>query len=211
MPHLKANGGGGIINVASTLGVRAVPLQGMYSASKHAVRGFSEALRMELDYGKRNISVTTIMPSSINTPFFTNAKSLMGVKGKPIPPVYEPGAVAESILHAAERPQRDVFIGAAGRMIGLMQQISPTLTDRYMLFRGSMFKNQQSDQPDEGQQNLYSPPAGVGSTTGEYGGLTSQPVSLYTRLLGLHPNRGRIAAALGGLIGAISLRRLATR
>jgi hypothetical protein len=119
--------------------------------------------------------------------------------------------VADAILHAVEHPQRDVFIGAAGRMIGLMQQISPALTDRYMLFRGGMFKNQQSDKPNEGQQNLYSPPPGEGSATGEYGGLTSQPVSLYTRFLGLHPNRGRIAAALGGLIGAISLRRLATR
>ncbi|MDQ2683712.1 MAG: SDR family oxidoreductase [Chloroflexota bacterium] len=211
IPHLKVNGGGGIINVASALAVRAVPLQGMYSATKHAVRGFSEALRMELDYGDRNISVTTINPSSINTPFFTNAKSLMPVKGKPIPPVYEPGAVAEAILHAVEHPKREVFIGAAGRIVGLMQQISPALTDRYMLFRGSMFKNQQSDKPNDGKQNLYSPPTGVGSARGEYGGITTQPVSLYTRLLGLHPNRGRIVAAIGGVIGAISLRRLATR
>lgn len=64
-PLLRANGGGRIINVSSMVGLMSMPVMGIYCASKHAVEGFSDSLRMELkDFG---IDVVLIEPGWINT------------------------------------------------------------------------------------------------------------------------------------------------
>jgi short-subunit dehydrogenase len=207
LPHLKRQDGGTLINVSSVLGARAVPLQAAYAAAKFGVRGFADSLRMELEHEGSNVNVTTILPSSINTPFFDHARSKMGAEPKPIPPIYEPSAVAEAILFAAENPRREIIVGGAGKMMAMMQKISPGLTDRYMLLGGQMFKQQKSDRPNGHKDNLFTPSTGTGSTTGEWGGRMTQSRSLYTHFLGLHPNRGRAALAAGGMLGAVALRR----
>jgi short-subunit dehydrogenase len=210
LPHLKKQDEGTIINVSSVLGVRSVPLQAAYCAAKHGVNAFGEALRMELEHEGSKVAVTTIMPSSINTPFFDHARSKMGVNPQPIPPVYEPSAVAEAIVFAAEHPQRQIYVGAAGKMISVMQHISPRFVDRYMTMNGQMFKSQQSDMPDDRKDNMFTPSTGSGSSTGQFGGRLTQSTSLYTRLLGMHPNRGRAAIAASGLLGAVALKRRAS-
>ena len=83
--YLKS--GGALINVASALADRAIPLQGNYCATKHALKGFTDALRMELEESGIPISVTLIKPSSMNTPLFEKARSYMGVEPQPVPPV----------------------------------------------------------------------------------------------------------------------------
>ena len=209
LPHLKQEDSGTIINVSSVLGARAVPLQAAYTAAKFGVRGFADSMRMELEHEGSNVHITTILPSSINTPFFDHARSKMGAEPKPIPPIYEPSAVAEAILFAAENPRREIVIGAAGKMMTMMQRISPSFTDRYMLIGGQMFKQQKSDRPNGHQDNLFTPSQGMGSSTGEFGGRMTQSRSLYTHFLGLHPNRGRaaLAAGAGGVLGAVALKR----
>jgi short-subunit dehydrogenase len=205
LPHLRRQNQGTIINVASALAQRAVPLQAAYCASKHGIKGFTEALRLELAHEGSDVAVTLILPSSMNTPLFMHARSKLGVKPQPIPPVYEPRSVAEAILAVAERPQRTVVVGGAGKLLTIMERISPSLLDAYMLQGGRAFRQQRTDQPDDGRDNLFAPLDGIGSTTGEFG-RRSQSVSLYTRLLGLHPNRER-ALAGAGLGGAIALVR----
>ena len=209
LPHLKSHDEGTIINVSSVLGARAAPLQGAYTAAKHGVRAFADTLRMELDHEGSKIGVTTILPSSINTPFFDHARSRMAENPQPIPPVYEPSAVAEAIVFAAEHPRREIVVGAAGKVMAMMQRISPSFTDRYMLLGGQMFKQQKDDKPNDRRDNLFTPSTGTGSTTGEFGGRLTQSRSLYTHFLGLHPNRGRAALAASGFLGAVALRRRA--
>lgn len=204
LPHLKLENQGTIINVASGLADRAAPLQSVYCAAKHGIKGFTEALRIELEREGSDIGITLIQPSSINTPFFEHARSKVGVKPQPVPPVYEPRAVAEAILYAAGHPIRNVHIGAASKVLDMMQKVSPALVDRYMLVGGRAFKQQQSGQADDGQDNLFAPIPGSGATTGQFGRL-SQRTSLYTRVIGLHPNRGRAAAA--GMVGAFAIAR----
>jgi len=119
--------GGALINIASVAADRAIPLQGNYSAAKHAVKAFSDSLRMELEAQGVPIAVTVIKPASIDRPFFDKARTYLGVE----PPVYAPDVVARAILHAAEHPVRDVIVGGAGRMLraaGLL----PRTADRYM-------------------------------------------------------------------------------
>jgi short-subunit dehydrogenase len=194
IPRMKAGGGGTIVNVASALAERAVPLQSVYVATKHAVRGFSEALRLELMHEQAGIDVVVILPSSINTPLFNFARSKMGVKPMPVPPVYEPRVVAEAICHAAEHGGREVVVGGWGKLLLAAQAASPSLLDRYMLQGGRSYKQQQTAAPEDRRDNLFEASTGPGSTTGDFGE-QSKTSSIYTSVFELHPNVKRIAAA----------------
>src|SRR5215216_8017384 len=112
VPLLKQQGGA-LINVASALSDRAIPLQGNYCAAKHALKGFTDALRMELEEEGLPISVTLVKPASIDTPFFEKAKTYLGVEPQPVPPVYTPDVVADVILQAAQYPIRELIAGGA--------------------------------------------------------------------------------------------------
>ena len=129
--NLKTTGGA-IINVGSTLSDRAIPLQGMYCASKHAVKGFTDALRVELESENAPISVTLIKPSAIDTPYIEHAPNYLDVEPLNPPPIYSPNAVAETILYCAETPVRDVFVGIAGKAHEMAGHYAPRLFDLLM-------------------------------------------------------------------------------
>jgi NAD(P)-dependent dehydrogenase (short-subunit alcohol dehydrogenase family) len=205
LPHLTGQGRGTIINVASALADRAAPLQAAYCAAKHGVKGFTEALRLELARDHPGITVTLIEPSSINTPLFRQARSKLGVLPQPIPPVYEPRVVAEAILFAVEHPRRDIVVGGSGKLLTVMQRLSPALVDWYMLQRGRAFTQQRTNQPDDGRDNLFAPLSGTGATTGEFG-QDSRSESLYTRVLECYPSRQR-ALVGAGLVSMAALAR----
>ncbi len=202
LPHMKLHGQGTIINIASIAAQRALPLHGPYVAAKHGIAGFTETLRLELAHERSPINVTLVMPTFINTPLFVHGRSRIGVKPRPVPPVYEPQVVAEAILFAAEHRRRDIVVGGSGKFLTVMQRISPSLLDRLMLLGGVMFKQQKTDQPDDGRDNLFEASRGTGSTTGEWG-RGSMSRSLYTRHVELYPDRKRLllwAATVGVLI-----------
>ena len=138
--------GGALINIGSTVSERAIPLQGIYSASKHAVKGFTDALRMELEEEGAPISVTLIKPGSIATPYIDHAKNYMDRKPNLPPPVYAPENVAEAILYAAENATRDMFVGMGGKGVASLGQYAPRLTDKYM--EHSLFEQQKRDEPE---------------------------------------------------------------
>jgi short-subunit dehydrogenase len=126
--YLEANGGA-IINLGSVASDVAFPIQGMYAASKHAIKGFTDAFRMEMEEAGTPISVTLIKPTSINTPFPIHAKNYMDKAPKLPPPVYSPEDVAEAILYAAEHGGRDYYIGGAGKMMSQFNKMAPSVTD----------------------------------------------------------------------------------
>ncbi len=194
LPHLRRQGQGTIINVASVLGERSVPLQAAYCAAKRGVSGFTEALRLELEHECSGIVVTLIVPSSINTPLFDHALSKLGVKPRPIPPVYEPKVVAEAILFAAEHPRRDIVVGGAGKMLAVGERISPRLMDRFMLMRGQMFEMQKTDQPDNGQVTSSSQCAKPGRRSGISARDRSRRVSIPATLSSTPTGNGSCSA-----------------
>lgn len=112
--HLRANGGA-LITVASIAADIASPVMGAYAASKHAVKGYIESLRLELNAEGSPISVTLIKPAGIDTPIGAHAANRVEGEALIPPPVYAPELVAEAILDAAVRPRRDVTIGGVGR------------------------------------------------------------------------------------------------
>ncbi len=127
--HLRENGGA-LINVGSEVSDAPVPLQGMYSSSKHAVKGFTDALRMELEADKLPISVTLIKPTAIHTPFPENAKNYLPYEPQLPPPLYAPELVAEAILYSAENPMRDFFIGEMAKAHSAMSLNMPRAYDK---------------------------------------------------------------------------------
>ena len=129
--HFQARGGSGaIINVGSVLSDIGSPLTGAYGASKHAVKGFTDSLRMELSRAGAPVSVTLIKPSSIATPFPDHARNFMSQAARVPPPVYAPEVVADAILHAAAHPIRQIIVGAGGRPPVLAAAAAPGLADR---------------------------------------------------------------------------------
>jgi short-subunit dehydrogenase len=175
--------GGALINVGSTVSDRAIPLQGMYSASKHAVKGFTDALRMELEQEGSPISVTLIKPGSINTPYPDHAKNYLGEKLTLPPPVYAPDLVAEAILHCAEHPERELFVGSGGAMLSAMGRYTPRFADKYM--ERSLFKQQRRDEPDrDSRDGLYQATEDP-RERGDYEGITRE-TSVYTKA-SMHP------------------------
>ncbi len=122
--------GGTLVNVGSVGGDFAFPLQGMYSASKHAIRGFTDALRMELEQEGAPITVTLIKPASIDSPLPQRARNYMDHEPKLPPPVYRPHEVALAIAKAATSVNRDIYVGGAAKAISLTAALAPRLFDK---------------------------------------------------------------------------------
>jgi NAD(P)-dependent dehydrogenase (short-subunit alcohol dehydrogenase family) len=153
--HLRHRGGA-LVNVASGVADRAIPLQGIYCAAKHALKAFSDALRMELENDGVPISVSLVKPASIDTPFYEKAKTFIGVEPRPIPPVYAPEIVADVILRCAEKPTRETIAGGAAELMSLAR-LAPRVADHYM--ERTLFRQQRTSQaasPDR-PANLYRP------------------------------------------------------
>jgi NAD(P)-dependent dehydrogenase (short-subunit alcohol dehydrogenase family) len=199
--HLREHGGA-LINVASALSDRAIPLQGNYCAAKHALKAFSDALRMELEEEGVPISVTLVKPASIDTPFFDKAKTYLGVEPQPIPPVYAPEVVAEVILAAAQRPVREIFAGGAGAKLSVAR-FAPRLADKYM--ERWTFADQRTDTPamPDRPHNLYAPVAHDGGERGRNWRGRTRASSIYTTAV-LHPavtaGALALAAAFTGIV-----------
>lgn len=200
--HLSADGGA-IINVASALADRAIPLQGNYCAAKHALKAFTDTLRMELEEAGIPISVTLIKPASVDTPFFEKARTALGTEPQPVPPVYAPEVVARAILAAATHPRRDIIAGGMGKVLSLAAR-TPRLADHYM--ERKTFKAQMTDEPTSGRpDNLFSPLPHDGGERGRNWSGHVRGTSLYTAV-SLHPVRSMIAAGCMG-VAAVALLR----
>jgi short-subunit dehydrogenase len=158
---LRESGGGAIINIGSVLSDRAMMLQGTYSASKHAVKGFTDALRMELERAGAPISVTLIKPASIETPFQEHARNLLDAPGTRVPPpAYDPRLVARAILHACTHRKRDIVVGFGGHAIALMGTFFPRATDLAMEALGYGLQTTSKTAKPERRNNLASPSEG---------------------------------------------------
>jgi len=192
--HLKKRGGT-LINLGSVASDLAFPLQAMYCASKHAIKGFTDGLRIELEEEGAPVAVTLIKPGSINTPLPQNAKNYTDREPKLPPPVYQPEEVANAILHAAVHPERDIYVGGGHRMLDAFGQIAPRAMD--WLGEKVMVGQQLRDEPARHHEgSLYRPGIG-GQVHGDHPGYVMK-TSLYTRA-SLHPLVTGTMLAVGGV------------
>ncbi|MEH2384522.1 MAG: SDR family oxidoreductase [Nostoc sp.] len=177
LPHLKREGRGALIHVSSMEGRRSLPYQSAYSAAKHGVEGFIEAMRVELQYEKWPISVTSVKPAVINTPFWNNGLTKLGVKPTGIPPYYDPKLVADAILYAAEHPTRDYLVGDVAKILDVLQRLSPSLVDSLLLLVGLDLQRTSEPKSEDAPNNFYQPVAEDDRVNGDYGNLVVPSVS----------------------------------
>ncbi len=156
--HLKRRpGGGALINVGSELSDHAAPLQGAYVASKHAIKGFTDVLRLELQHAGAPVSVTLVKPAAVATPIAANAMNVMPRQARFPSPLYAPEVVADAILDAASTPRRDVYCGLVSRVGSVGTFVAPRLADRFT--KTFLFDSMHTDEPLHGvkEGNLYAP------------------------------------------------------
>lgn len=190
--HLQ-RAGGALITIGSI--VADVPTAGMgaYAASKHAVKGYVDSLRIELIGDRLPISVTLIKPSGVDTPVGEHAANHLDGEAMVPPPRYDPDVVAEAILDAAQHRRRDVTVGGIGRLQVLAVQHFPRLLDRFGHFMLPLLHDPR--RATTARDNLSAPDRdGQERSTAQSG----RSISLYG-IAGRH--RAATIAAVGAVLG----------
>jgi short-subunit dehydrogenase len=203
VPLLAARGGA-LVNVGSVLSERAIPLQGMYCATKHAVKGFTDALRMEVEEAELPVSVSLVKPASMATPFYDVARNYMDERPRPVPPLYAPEVAARAILACATRPIRELYAGGAAKALAATEKLAPRLTDRAM--EHTLFTLQKSGEPPAQRRGNLDTALDHSAERGRWAerGHVAEH-SPYTAITAMGPGRrllaGAAAAALGLVLG----------
>jgi short-subunit dehydrogenase len=196
---------GKVVQVGSALAYRAIPLQSAYCAAKHAVQGFTEALRTELIHDGSNVSVTIVHLPALNTPQFRWTKSRMPRKAQPVPPIYQPEVAADAIVWASEHDRREVSVGYMTPMAIHGNKLAPGLGDHYLARTG--YDAQMTDEPEEPGRphNLWEPAPGDWGARGAF----DREAASWSPQWMLNKHRDLVAAGLGlglGLAAAAALK-----
>jgi short-subunit dehydrogenase len=132
IPIMRAQGGGHIINVSSVVGKRAFPLSGIYCATKFALNGISESLRIELKGS--NIDVSIINPAATQTEFGDHVRyGDVKTKFKPVGRVQSADEVAAAIVQCIENPKAEVYPYGISRILAWANAVAPSLVDKIMI------------------------------------------------------------------------------
>ena len=155
--HMGKRGSGTIVQVGSALAYRAIPLQSAYCGAKHAVRGFTDALRSELIHDRSPVRLVMVQLPAVDTPQFDWARNVFPTRPQPVPPIFEPEAIAEQIHKAALRAPREMWIGLPTLKIIAGAVAVPGWLDHYLARAG--YKGQLTNQPepDGRADNLFEP------------------------------------------------------
>jgi len=163
LAHVRADGGA-IINVGSEVSDAVVPLQGYYSAAKHAVKGFTDALRVEVqEVDKAPVAITLIQPTAVDTPFPQHGKNYMDKEPKLPTPQIEPEKVAGAILEAATENTKSIKVGAGAKLNAALAKIVPGLAKK---LEGMQAGRQQYDEPPRDPEGTLNKPGESGQTRG---------------------------------------------
>ena len=197
---------GKIIQVGSALAYRAIPLQSAYCGSKHAIQGFTEAVRSELIHDRSNVKITMVQMPALNTPQFGWVKSRLPREPQPVPPIFQPEVAAEAIFWAAHHDRNEMWVGWPAVKAILGNKVIPRELDYYLARTG--YDSQQTDeQVDPNRKdNVFEPL----DDTKDYGAHGSFDSRAKPRSYQLWANTHRTAlalAALAALAGTALARR----
>ncbi len=168
LSRMRTRNRGTIINIGSALAYRSVPLQAIYCGAKAAIRGFTDSLRSEIIHDKLNIQLTMVDLPAVNTPQFDWAMNKMGVKARPVAPIFEPEVPARAIYFAATHRRRDVWVGLPTVKAILANRVSPGLIDRYLASAGYSGQLTNETLPAHAPANLFAPVPGPYGAHGRF-------------------------------------------
>ena len=186
---------GVIVQVGSALAYRGIPLQTAYCGSKHAIKGFTEALRCELMHDKSKVRVTMVQLPALNTPQFDWVLSRLPRRPQPVPPIYQPEVAARAMVWASEHPRGEVLVGGSTVATLVANKLVPRLLDRYLARSG--YDSQQTGEPADPNRpaNLWQPVAG---DHGAHGDFDAQAKGRSAQWWVTTHRRALIGAACGG-------------
>jgi NADP-dependent 3-hydroxy acid dehydrogenase YdfG len=202
LQHMRQSNRGTIVQVGSALSYRAIPLQSAYCGAKFAIRGFTDALRSELKHDKSRVRLTMVQLPAVNTPQFDWARSRLPKRLQPVPPIFQPAAIAREIFRAAREAPRELWIGRSALKAIIGTMLLPRLGDRILAHEG--YDGQMTAEPaaPDRPDNLFQPVSGDPGPRGRFDDESSNKV------IGFNPAwiRVGVACALLGLVaGAAAL------
>lgn len=202
---------GAVVQVGSALGEVSVPLQAAYCGAKHAVNGFTAAVRLELLHRRSRVAVTLVQLPAVNTPQFSWALSRLPYRPRPVAPVYQPEVAARAVLYAARRPRRKEYrVGRATTAAVVARRVAPGLLDRHLARTG--YDAQQTDEPaGPGPHNLWEPLDGVGGRDFGAHGVFDDEAAAHSPYTALSRHPAVAGAAVGAAAGASALLARAVR
>jgi short-subunit dehydrogenase len=200
LKHMRRRDQGTIVQVGSALSYRAVPLQSAYCGAKFAIRGFTNSLRSELLHDGSRIRLTMVQLPAVNTPQFDWARNRLHRRVRPLPPVYQPEAVAREIVRAARETPRELWIGYPSLKAIVGTMLLPGLGDRILARQGYSGQISRASSTPMQDDNLFKPVPGDIGARGRFN------TSARDEVLGTSPLWLRAAAALA-LIGALGFAR----
>lgn len=179
LKRMRPRNRGTIVQVGSALAYRAIPLQSAYCGAKHAIHGFTDSLRSELIHDGSRVRLTMAQLPAVNTPQFNWARNRMARRPQPVPPVFQPEAVAQAIVRAARETPRELWVGRSSVMAILGSMFMPAWLDRYLAKQG--YAGQQSNEPAQPEQgdNLFEPVRGMHAVHGRFDNLAQPEVQQY--------------------------------
>ncbi|BDG05214.1 SDR family oxidoreductase [Anaeromyxobacter oryzae] len=204
LKHMLPRDEGHVIQIGSALVYRSIPLQSAYCASKAAIRGFTDSLRCELDHDHSRVKVSMVQLPAVNTPQFDVVRSRLPNHPQPVPPIFQPEVIARAVLHVAEHPTRELWVGWSAVKAILGQRVFPGLLDRYLGHMG--YEAQQTDEPvpPDRPDNVDHPLPGDRGAHGDFDG-RARGRSLE---LMLRRRRGWVAAGLAATLAVVGWRGL---
>jgi NAD(P)-dependent dehydrogenase (short-subunit alcohol dehydrogenase family) len=137
---------GDIVNVGSGLAYASIPFQAAYCGAKHAVEGFTQALRVELAREGRPINVSQVQLPAVNTPQFDWSRNRIEGKPQPVPPIFQPEVAAKGVLKAIDTKAREVLVGRSVLQLIAGNFVLPDLVEAQLKSVG--VESQVSGEPD---------------------------------------------------------------
>jgi hypothetical protein len=204
LKHMRPRNRGTIVQVGSALSYRAIPLQSAYCGAKFAIRGFTDALRSELQHDGSRVRLTMVQLPAVNTPQFDWARNRLPNQLQPVPPIYQPEAIAREIVRAARDAPRELWIGHSALKAILGTMLLPRLGDWILSSEG--YSGQMTAEPARANRpdNLFEPGAGDPGAHGRFDDRAQGEV------IGFNPSWlrvGALCALVGVMAGAVALGR----
>ena len=157
LKRMRSRNRGSIVQVGSALAYRAIPLQAAYCGAKFAIRGFTDALRVELLHDRSKVHVSMVQLSAFNTPQFEWARNRLHGRPQPVPPIFQPELAAKGVHWAAHHRRREVCVGFPAVKAIAINKWFPSLVDRVLARKGYQGQVDHEPVPEERPDNLFDP------------------------------------------------------
>lgn len=156
LPYLEhSNSSGVLLGTVSVLGEATAPLQTPYVSSKFSLMGFYGSFYEELIHRRSKIKIGTILPASVATPFFSHAKTFLGVEPKPFPPAFSPELIAEKYEKAALDPRLDIVAGSVGHLYIRLYRYFRPIFHPVQAYLGYFFQRSLNTKAINEKNNLF--------------------------------------------------------